>query len=816
MEINKYEAININEKSGYISYTSPILKNKKGHKRQMTKSIKKYTDKEELNEILTDLNQLLLNFREFSNDYETFIEVLDNFSPKAVEWAFEKSDILDKYNQENVMRAIEKRIPTVNEKGKFILPTNILIGASGSGKTTFIKQLIGSINTNFPATMQANTTVGSIYILVKKTSTNLLAAVKFMNKSAIQERLLGAYIIIIKSILAKGNGISDEEIADIIYNNSTIFEDKKVKLEYLITKQDIYNTKELIDAARSKSQNVWSEFLKNKEDYDIHIYSVFEENISPEFFEVFEEFVGGVLIEDNISEMLFDIIESKVSKIIWSLYSKLSHLENVDFSLRLVDEKRSIILSEDTDISYPKFLYLELRNKDIENVVPSKELKQVFFKCMEYISSANEDNKENTLFPIVEHIRIEGNFKPIWWDNSEIRDYMLIDSEGIGHDITNQNVSMQLRELMSNSSIITVVQNGAEQMQTAFTAAVKSLIYNGWIGKSKFCFNRMEEFDTKAHESVESKMMFIESNLKNVFKMIVSDELSSEQRIVYGREHIFQEVIQQKSYYLEHIKESNMQNGGFISDDKVIMLNMIKEQQGIDETVKNKMLAQLITQFTPKFDPRINIRSYIESIESTTSNAYKLIDIMGMRICPQYRADIFASGLENVNNTFSNKFRELIYSCAWQTVKAFNVRIAYNWDHREWGVLQPEAMFIQLANRAIMSYLLNPVNVVSINEKFGIEFTMIIQEIVSEQLADGINSIARQAIYTELLNSCWKPAEEKRGSGSTWSRAYLITNKIKEKFEVDSKLGKYNELYNTFVDLIFENEYIKALEYSYR
>ena len=152
------------------------------------------------------------------------------------------------------------------------------------------------------------------------------------------------------------------------------------------------------------------------------------------------------------------------------------------------------------------------------------------------MSSANETSQGKTLFPLIEHLRITGNFKPLWYGENNLFNFILIDSEGIGHDITNQSVSMQIREIMSRCNLITVIQNGAEQMQTAFAETLKSLIYNGWIDKAKFCFNRMESFDSQAHSSVDSKLAFISSNVKNALKQIVCSEKCGEQRIV---NHLF-------------------------------------------------------------------------------------------------------------------------------------------------------------------------------------------------------------------------------------------------------------------------------------
>lgn len=810
----EFKNINVNEKSQYVSFMSPTLKNKKGHTRQMTKSIKNIS-KEDIEKVLSDTDELLSNYSSHGNDFQSFVQATQGFHPKAIEWAFEKTEFMNLYDQESVIRSIENKINTLGSDGQYIYPATLLIGASGSGKTTFIKQLIGSEKTNFPATMQSNTTIGSMIAVIKNESNNLTACAKLINKSALKDRLEQAYIQIVKEILRK-----EKDIRDILYDNITIFDDKKVKLQYVVSKKD-FDNEQLIDSVVKECSTIWIKFLNNTDDLSFKVSEKFIDNSSNEFYIALDEFIQDRIVDSDVINSILSIICEKVKKIIYDFYEYLKENKTIEFSIEIVDERKIISFNSETIIEYPKMLTLVIKytNGDL----PDEYLKQFFFESLEYLSSANESNGEKTLFPLIEHMRIQGNFIPSWKASIESENYIIIDSEGIGHDITNQSVSMQMREIMSKSNLITVMQNGSEQMQTAFAETLKTLIYNGWIDKSRFCFNRMEMFDANAHASAESKILFIKSNIKNALKQIVVSEEKEEQKIVCSREKIFEDFINDQSCYFEYLnqhfeKDANVKPF-FVPFDKMDSWNQIKAMNNPD--IEDIVKKDYVITFTNElFNSVENIEKYLKEVIKKKKK-FSVEDLKFKNLNPKYRADIFSAKLCWINNSFLNTFFQRIDGSAWQTVKAFNVRMAGNWGNREWSCLQPESIFIDLANKSIMDYLLNPVNINEINKNHHIEFIGIVQQFVSDIISSysndkSVNKIAERSIYLGLLEECWKPGEEMKGTGSTYQRKKLIKDKLTTKFLVDYNKQQANFLYPEIQELVFDNPFAKALSATYR
>lgn len=807
----RYKKININTKNNYISFMSPTLKNKNNHTRQMTKSIKNI-NQDELTTILRDLDDLLNNFEKYISDYKSFINSTKKYHEKAIEWAFEKTAIISEYNQKSVINSIEKIIPTIDSNNNYIYPANLFVGASGSGKTTFIKQLIGSINTSFPATMQYNTTIGSMIAIIENHSQELTATAKLINKSDLKNRLEHSYIQIIKEIL-----IGKKQIIDILYENITIFDDKKVKLNYIISKDDFINT-HIILLLQEESISVWNEFLKNHKNYNFTIYKNFHENNSCDFFISFDEYIHDKISENNtIIDDILDIITLKIKKIIFDMYKYLKEKKDINVKIEIVDKKDIILLDEKTDFQYPKIITLHLSN--INEHTPKYNTKNIFFKGLEYFSSANENKKEKTIFPLIEHLRIKGNFKPLWY-NSNIsknyifnENYIIIDSEGVGHDISNQSVSMEIRNIMSKSKIITVMQNASTQMEISFSKTIKTLIYNGWINKSKFCFNRLEAFDINGNYTTDSKLDLIKSNIKNILKDISNKE---QQKIIFSREIIYEDLIIEKSYYFEYLNQifeiDEKNNYFFVPLEKRSSWEKIKNLN--DKNLENILKYEYIKYFTDeKVDFIYNINKYLQEF-IYTKDIFSIEDLKFKNLNPIYRADKFTYVLQNINKLFLKEFINNLNNCPWQTIKAFNNRIAGNWSYREWRELKPESLLIDIINKNISEYLLNPENINDINKLNNREFIIIIDEF-KQYITTDINELVERIIYFELLENCWKTGNEMKGEGTTYKRKKLIEDKLNEKFIVDYTKQQYNFIYMDMLAIVFKNDFMKSLKYTY-
>ena len=166
-----------------------------------------------------------------------------------------------------------------------------------------------------------------------------------------------------------------------------------------------------------------------------------------------------------------------------------------------------------------------------------------------------------------------------------------------------------------------------------------------------------------------------------------------------------------------------------------------------------------------------------------------------------------------MNEEFATSFLNKVNSQVWQTVKAFNARIAGNYESREWSNLRPESEFMGFAQKKIIAFLLNPENIDNEKQiKDKALFVEVISNMMSNCLSMAFKEIAKQAIYTDLREDCWKAGIGKSGAGSTYIRKRIINHNIDEMFNSDNKT---DILFNSFKVIVFENELMKNIKYKY-
>lgn len=833
--------VSINTNSNYISYTSPFQKNKKGHPKQVTKGIGKFKDEggninnKQIEKYVFEIETLLSNIDTYTANYESYLEAKEKFSEFAIECVFKGSEFENKYNQDSTRRSMEKYIPLYDIKGNYILPAILFSGVSAGGKTTTLKHAIGSADTEFPATMQANTTVGNFHAVNIQNSKFISGVSRFTTLASIEERLKFAIIEISKIILTK-NTILQVEQADLInsvFEALTIFDDRKCKLKYIISKDDIiqYN---IVDLSYAASLEIWKGFLTKyrKLGVGIEIHDEFNKNTSSEFFVEFGDYISDILQEghhkssvNNLLATIMKMINIKVTNILSTLISTINQQCEIDSSLQfevhIADDKKSHTITSKTKfdilaevIGFPKIFSLKM-SYDADKK-PDQALRKSFFKTMEHISSASENLIGKTLFPIVEEIRIQGNWKPLWFDeNDHIEDHTIVDSEGLGHDMSSSGISIELRNVMSQCKRIAFIQNGSEAIGDNFSEALGLLISTGSIYKTTFCFNRLENFDSKSSSNIENRIAFIKSGISNAIKNLTTIEENTSEKIVTGKEYLYESLVNSNSRYFEHLDTIFDSRSKFVPSKNFEQYNnMTKMIQNSDDSSKSVLSGALdlfYEQFTDEFNSVNNIESLLS--ELNVQQNLSLDEIASLNFKPDFSSLKFVKLYMKLNEEFTTNFLDKVDNQVWQAVKAFNSRIAYNYDHREWRNLRPESDFIGYAQKKIISYLLNPENID--DEKMITDkslYVKTVSNLMDTQLSNEFKLLAEKIIYNALHSGCWQPGIELSGPGSTKTRKVLFHTQLNEKLISDIES---DATFRKFKSIVFENKVMDCISYKY-
>jgi hypothetical protein len=150
-------------------------------------------------------------------------------------------------------------------------------------------------------------------------------------------------------------------------------------------------------------------------------------------------------------------------------------------------------------------------------------------------------------------------------------------------------------------------------------------------------------------------------------------------------------------------------------------------------------------------------------------------------------------------------FKRVLYESTWQAVKAFNNRIYYDYDGREWRELKPEAILERLIKTKLYSFISNPENLSLIEEK---ERFIECVNFIAQDISDSIMEITKEIIVDDNIKE-WELGFRESGSGSTSRRYNLILSIIDKKFYLNYEKGKYDNLYDSLRKIVVDNKYFK-------
>ncbi|MFF2909193.1 hypothetical protein [Paenibacillus sp. NPDC057934] len=826
-------------KGRFISFYSPFLKNKKGHARQINKGIGKIKDQKVIDKIVSDIESILSN-TDYLESYEGYLMAKSKFEEFAVDAVFVNSIFDSKHHSEAIYNILESRIPLKESELTYKDPAVVFIGLPGGGKSTTIKQIIGASKSSFPAIMQSNTTVGLLEIYVKQDVESLDAVAVCFSKVVLEELLNSNLLNAVRMVLSHLNdsvNIDDltfnEEIVNALYVTVTQSSDRKTKLQFVLSKESFDSIDFYCRLSRIAIE-IWESFkLKVKKgEYENlpKVDETFSLNTGISFFNNFEEYAAGDTnheLFEELNNLIFDVMKTNTKKILTELIQlSLDDSKDIDFSIEIVDNQivridnsKSFDLEQALiDIDFPKYIVLHLKYRN--NNAPDEKLKSFYFRLMEYISSASETKVGHTLFPLIERIRISGNFKPNWYESIN-KNYILIDSEGFGHDIANKVISNELRGILNECSKISFIQNGSQSINTDAKEIINELITSGAIYKTTFCFNRLEQFDNKSSTLLENKFNYIKMGIKNLLTALIKDEENQEDKIVTGNELIYEGMIVKNTLLFEHLEETFEGKKGFIPEKSLSKFNSFKEKYlrylNIDKEIaddfKNAM-SDLYVSFDSGFNTVANLEELIRGFTFNKNNPASYYGNFNFKL--NYDADNFVHTSATINKVFRDEFTQLIKEGIWQTIKAFNERIAYDYDSREWREFKPESHLTGILQRRIVAFLLHPENLFSEKDiKDRGMFVEFISQMTQNYLVRALRQLAKDHITSGVLKEKWLLAANQGGNGSTFIRKNIILEALDDYFTIDYSSGKRDFLYKDLRRHVFENTYMKTVKVIY-
>jgi energy-coupling factor transporter ATP-binding protein EcfA2 len=348
----------------------------------------------------------------------------------------------------------------------------LLVGTTGSGKTTLARQLLGTDpeTERFPSTSTGKTTVADMEFILADGP--FRAVVTFMPRDQVRDLIeecmsasaLAAYLgagdseqlrlltnhvsqrFRLSYILGRGPLVQLEEEDEYGGEEDDIFPETSPAIDLSATNQLLTAAiSQLRRIASSHAEGLWKELDAKPGDERV-VEEIFEENLD------------NLLRNDDEFQALADSLMDEIEQ-------RFGMVTNGEF--------------RKTKQSWPWMWTWETNDR------------AEFIRTVGRFSSNHAKYFGTLLTPLVNGIRVAGPFKPIWSGSKP--KLVLLDGEGLGHtpDST-ASIPTFLSRRFDDVDVVLLVDNAAQPMQAAPVQLMRSLASSGKTSKLITCFTHMD------------------------------------------------------------------------------------------------------------------------------------------------------------------------------------------------------------------------------------------------------------------------------------------------------------------------------------
>lgn len=599
----------------------------------------------------------------------------------------------------------------------------LFVGTTGAGKTSVLRQLIGSDpkKDRFPSTAPAKTTIADIEVIQK--AGHYEAAVTFFSEfqtiANIEECLLDA-----------ANGLRENasltKVADRFLNHR----DQKFRLSYILGswsggKQGPHHDEDEISFDESDDEEVFEE----------------EAVVTEEQRAANRERVHHFLTRlDGTVQRVLKGLAHEVG-----LDSPLNAADR-EAAQQLVEENfESQILQEEDFHELVQDVLEEIKTRF--NFVTAGELKfrqsgwpelwhyetedrQEFIQQIRWFSSNYWPQFGRLLTPLVDGIRIRGPLYPEFSDQSS--KFVYIDGQGLGHtpDSTS-SVTTRITKRFRQVDVILLVDNAEQPMQAAPLAVLRAVASSGHQNKLGIVFTRLDQIKGLNLPTFPARRDHVMASVLNALASL--------------RDALGTGVVQALEEHLEL---------------RCFMLGGVNKPL---DKMPSKAAAYMEGQFA-------NLATFFESaiLPPPEPKGQPIYDTMGVGFAVQEAVGKFQGpwlarlGMKSYDG-FSKEH--------WTRVKALNRRIAGELDD-EYDTLRPVADMVTQLRESLSRFLNNPISWTHEPGTDEEKLTAIAQ--IRQDVDVSLHHIAVARMIDRHLDK-WRAAHDNlSGPGSTWLRALAI------------------------------------------
>ena len=365
---------------------------------------------------------------------------------------------------------------------------------------------------------------------------------------------------------------------------------------------------------------------------------------------------------------------------------------------------------------------------------PAEERRE-FLKSVSRFSSNYAPLYGRLLTPLVNGVRVAGAFSPKWRDR-QAPNLVLFDGEGLGHTPkSSSSVSTGVSRLIKAVDAVLLVDNATQPMQAAPLAAMRELVATGNGRKLILAFTHFDEVKGDNLPSTNAKVQHVLASAENVLAAFGEDLGPYAERSLRKR-------LEAARFFLADLQEPLSEN---TAAGRRTVDQLRKLLKAIDQVIERPQP----TEACPVYD-RMNLALAIRSAAGAFQEAWR----------PRL-------GLESKSG-FTKEH--------WTRVKALNRRLAAM-GKDEYDTLKPVADLRQELRDRIYVFIQNPLHWK--DREPSDEEKQIKYDAFADSLGERLHGLSSRRVWRQRMDA-WERAYHKSGRGSTFVRARIIGNDIYE------------------------------------
>ena len=675
-------------------------------------------DEAEAERLRSELN-VLLGDPEYHNAAAR-PEAERRFDPRVVDIFFDKM-----MPEETDFTALRETAIPLPESGPDGYRRVLFLGTTGAGKTTLVRQLIGTdpLKERFPSTSTAKTTIHDTEIVLAEGDWR--AVVTFASSDEVREYLNEC---ISAAVLAAAKRADDAEVLRRLLNHvnqrfrfnyvlgngpaaaplNSDFEDDEEESEGedLLSEEghdaiDMASTVEMLARTVEELRELALR-LGDKLRAEVDEHGDDDERVADE---IFEEELDNLLRDDEGFHQVADAMMEEIEK---------------RFDLLPPGEVRK------TRQSWPLTW---------SGVWPF-EKRAGFIRAVSRFSSNYAPLFGRLLTPLVNGVRVAGPFTPTW-NGNDVPKLVLLDGEGLGHTPKSSSaVSTVVSRRIETADAVLLVDSATQPMQAAPLAAMREVVATGNARKLIIAFTHFDGVKGDNLPNASAKAHHVLASAENVLAAF-GEELGP-----YA-ERALRQRLESARFFFADIHEPLI---AATASGRRTMSQIRKLLDAIDAVIERPEVAEA----RPVYD-RMNLVLAIRAAAEAFHEAWRTR--LGLKSKPGFAKE------------------------HWTRVKALSRRLATGWAD-EYDTLRPIADLRKELVERIYVFVQSPLRWTSGPEPADDE-KQVCFDAFADNLGRRLLQVCTRRMWHERATQ-WQDAYDKHGTGSTFVRARIIGDEIYE------------------------------------